>query len=83
MIVENISGTSEFTVDPRRHMIMENRISLPQDLQPTGVLPDQRTANILINSYFINVCLNPSYEDHSTHDCRPQVLLKSSIKMRS
>ncbi|KAI1193070.1 fungal-specific transcription factor domain-containing protein [Nemania serpens] len=54
MIVENISGTSEFTMDPRRHMIMENRISLPQDLQPTGVLPDQRTANILISSYFIN-----------------------------
>ncbi|KAI1115926.1 fungal-specific transcription factor domain-containing protein [Nemania sp. NC0429] len=54
MIVEKISGISEFTLDPRRHMIMENRIVLPQDLQPTGVLPDQRTANILITSYFIN-----------------------------
>ncbi|RYC58363.1 hypothetical protein CHU98_g7846 [Xylaria longipes] len=27
MIVENISGPSEFTTDPRRHMIMENTIS--------------------------------------------------------
>ncbi|KAI1127512.1 fungal-specific transcription factor domain-containing protein [Nemania abortiva] len=54
MIVENISGRSDFTVDPRRHMIMENAISLPQDLRPTGVLPDQRTANILISSFFTN-----------------------------
>ncbi|KAI1823564.1 hypothetical protein F4861DRAFT_509862 [Xylaria intraflava] len=54
MIVENISGASEFTIDPRRHMIMENAISLPQDLRPTGVLPDQRTANILISSFFTN-----------------------------
>ncbi|KAI0526254.1 fungal-specific transcription factor domain-containing protein [Xylaria bambusicola] len=54
MIVENISGPSDFTVDPRRHMIMENAISLPQDLRPTGILPDQRTANILINSFFTN-----------------------------
>lgn len=57
MIVENISGTSEFTIDPRRHMIMENTISLPQELlRPTGILPDQRTANILIASFFTNVC---------------------------
>ncbi|KAI1433592.1 fungal-specific transcription factor domain-containing protein [Xylaria sp. CBS 124048] len=54
MIVENTSGPSDFTTDPRRHMIMENTISLPQDLRPTGILPDQRTANILINSFFTN-----------------------------
>ncbi|KAI3336882.1 hypothetical protein HD806DRAFT_21519 [Xylariaceae sp. AK1471] len=54
MIVESISGPSDFTMDPRRHMIMENTISLPQDLRPTGVLPDQRTANILISSFFTN-----------------------------
>ncbi|KAI0184690.1 fungal-specific transcription factor domain-containing protein [Xylaria flabelliformis] len=54
MIVENISGPSEFTMDPRRHMIMENTISLPQELRPTGILPDQRTANILIMSFFTN-----------------------------
>ncbi|KAI2642523.1 hypothetical protein GGS21DRAFT_486344 [Xylaria nigripes] len=54
MIVENTSGPCEFTVDPRRHMIMENTILLPQDLRPTGILPDQRTANILINSFFTN-----------------------------
>ncbi|KAI0816555.1 fungal-specific transcription factor domain-containing protein [Xylaria sp. FL0064] len=54
MIVEHISGPSDFTVDPRRHMIMENAISLPQDMRPTGILPDQRTAKILINSFFTN-----------------------------
>lgn len=60
MIVENISGPSEFTIDPRRHMIMENAISLPQDLRPIGVLPDQRTANVLINSFFTNVRVHSS-----------------------
>ncbi|KAI1175995.1 fungal-specific transcription factor domain-containing protein [Nemania sp. FL0916] len=54
MIVENISGRSEFTTDPRRHMIMENTISLSQSSRPTGVLPDQRTANVLITSFFTN-----------------------------
>ncbi|KAI0023273.1 fungal-specific transcription factor domain-containing protein [Xylariomycetidae sp. FL0641] len=54
MIVESISGPSDFTVDPRRHMIMENNITLPPDIRPTGVLPDQRTADILIKSFFIN-----------------------------
>ncbi|KAI0486659.1 fungal-specific transcription factor domain-containing protein [Xylaria cf. heliscus] len=54
IIVENIYGASEFTIDPRRHMIMENTISLPQELRPTGILPDQRTANILIASFFTN-----------------------------
>lgn len=55
MIVESVSGPSDFTLDPRRHMIMENRISLPQDLRPTGVLPDRGTATILIKSFFTNV----------------------------
>ncbi|KAI1640942.1 fungal-specific transcription factor domain-containing protein [Biscogniauxia mediterranea] len=54
MIVEHISGPSDFTVDPRRHMIMENTIPLPLDIRPTGILPDQRTANVLINSFFTN-----------------------------
>lgn len=63
MIVENISGPSDFTMDPRRHMIMENAISLPHDLRPTGVLPDQRTARVLINSYFTNVRHHPLWED--------------------
>ncbi|KAH8159573.1 hypothetical protein CIB48_g8678 [Xylaria polymorpha] len=64
MIVENISGTSEFTIDPRRHMIMENTISLPQELlRPTGILPDQRTANILIASFFTNHAFTESVNE--------------------
>jgi hypothetical protein len=59
MIVENVSGPSDFTQDPRRHMIMENAICLPHDLRPTGVLPDQRTAMILIDSFFTNVRFPP------------------------
>ncbi|CAJ2509835.1 Uu.00g057350.m01.CDS01 [Anthostomella pinea] len=54
MIVEEISGKSPFTVDPLRHKILENTISLPREIRPTGVLPDQRTANVLISSFFTN-----------------------------
>lgn len=54
MIVESVSGPSDFTLDPRRHRIMENTISL-QDARPTGVLPDRRTADILVDSFFTNV----------------------------
>ncbi|KAI0014088.1 fungal-specific transcription factor domain-containing protein [Xylariaceae sp. FL0662B] len=54
MIVESIAGPSEFTIDPRRHMIMENTISLPENVRPTGVLPDRKTADILMKSFFTN-----------------------------
>lgn len=57
MIVESVSGTSDFTLDPRRHRIMENTISL-QDTRPTGVLPDRRTADVLADSFFTNVGRN-------------------------
>ncbi|ORY69826.1 fungal-specific transcription factor domain-containing protein [Pseudomassariella vexata] len=54
MIVEEISGESDFTRDPRRHMIMEAQVSIPPTVRPTGVLPDRRTANILVESFFTN-----------------------------
>jgi hypothetical protein len=78
MIIEGISGPSDFTMDPRRHMIMENTISLPQDLRPTGVLPDQRTANLLISSFFTNVRFHSSYQGYITYSYRPQGSLRFS-----
>ncbi|KAI1106286.1 fungal-specific transcription factor domain-containing protein [Jackrogersella minutella] len=54
MIVESVSGTSDFTLDPQRHNILENTIQLPHDTKPTGVLPDKKTADILVDSFFIN-----------------------------
>ncbi|KAI5867986.1 fungal-specific transcription factor domain-containing protein [Durotheca rogersii] len=54
MIVESVSGPSEFTVDPQRHNILENTILLPRDTRPTGVLPDKKTADILVESFFTN-----------------------------
>ncbi|KAL7626305.1 hypothetical protein AAE478_003076 [Parahypoxylon ruwenzoriense] len=54
MIVESVSGPSPFTVDPQRHNILENTILLPQDTRPTGVLPDRKTADILIDAFFTN-----------------------------
>lgn len=55
MIVEGISGPSDFTTDPRRHMIMEATMSLPPPSTPSGVLPDRHTADVLVESYFVNV----------------------------
>ncbi|KAI1452249.1 fungal-specific transcription factor domain-containing protein [Annulohypoxylon moriforme] len=54
MIVESVSGPSEFTLDPQRHNILENTIQLPHDIKPTGVLPDRKTADILVDSFFSN-----------------------------
>ncbi|KAH8193983.1 hypothetical protein TruAng_011854 [Truncatella angustata] len=49
-----LSGESRFTKDPKRHMIMEARIDPPPCNTPPGVLPDRRTADVLVESYFVN-----------------------------
>ncbi|KAI1096408.1 fungal-specific transcription factor domain-containing protein [Rostrohypoxylon terebratum] len=54
IIVESVSGPSDFTIDPQRHNILENTIQLPQEIKPTGVLPDRKTADILVDSFFKN-----------------------------
>ncbi|KAI2469250.1 fungal-specific transcription factor domain-containing protein [Annulohypoxylon bovei var. microspora] len=54
MIVESVSGQSNFTLDPQRHHILENNIPLPHDIKPTGVLPNKKTADILVDSFFTN-----------------------------
>jgi hypothetical protein len=55
MIVENVAGPSPFTVDPQRLRIVENPIGLPPKIRPTRLLPDKRTADILLEAYFVNV----------------------------
>ncbi|KAK8221422.1 fungal-specific transcription factor domain-containing protein [Phyllosticta capitalensis] len=54
MMVENVVGPSAFTVDPRRHKITETPFSLPPNSRHTHLLPDKRTAYILVDSFFIN-----------------------------
>ncbi|KAH8815900.1 fungal-specific transcription factor domain-containing protein [Xylogone sp. PMI_703] len=54
MIIENAAGPSPFTSDPGRHRIVEPIITLPVDLCQTHLLPDKETANVLVQSYFIN-----------------------------
>lgn len=54
MIVSSVAGDSDFTQDNERHNIVENIIQLPQGIQPTGILPDRKTADILVDSFFIN-----------------------------
>ncbi|KAK0125114.1 hypothetical protein ONS96_008980 [Cadophora gregata f. sp. sojae] len=55
MIVESVSGHSDFTQDPMRHMIVENTTSLPVNVRHTHLLPDRQTANVLVDSYFTNI----------------------------
>lgn len=55
MIVESVAGPSPFTTDPRRHRIVENSLSLPQGVRYTHVLPDRKTADVLVASFLMNV----------------------------
>lgn len=54
MMVENVAGQSAFTTDPRRHKITEIPFSLPPTMRHTHLLPDTRTAYILVESFFVN-----------------------------
>ena len=60
MIVETAVGPSPFTLDPERHRIMETPFSLPRDIELTHLLPDKPTALILVDSFFVNVSLEPN-----------------------
>ena len=55
MIVDNVAGPSSFTMDPRRHRIVENTITLPPNMRQTHLLPDRQTANILVEAFFTHV----------------------------
>jgi hypothetical protein len=54
LMIENAVGSSPFTEDPRRHKIVEGQLSLPPGSQVTNLLPDQRTARVLVEAFFIN-----------------------------
>jgi len=53
-MVEAAAGQSPFTTDPRRHKIVEGQFSLPPGSRHTHLLPDQRTARVLVEAFFIN-----------------------------
>lgn len=46
---------SPFINDPKRHRILESIIDFPENTKVPSILPDKQTADILIESYFINV----------------------------
>lgn len=54
MMVENVAGSSPFTNDPRRHKIVEGQFSLRPGSRHTHLLPDQGTARVLVDAFFIN-----------------------------
>lgn len=53
-MVENVAGQSPFTNDPGRHEIVEGQFSLPAGARHTHLLPDQTTARVLVDAFFIN-----------------------------
>lgn len=57
MIVESVHGPSQFTTDPSRHRLMEATSNLPPDTRAPVLLPDRKTADVLVKSYFTNVSL--------------------------
>lgn len=59
MIVDNVVGPTPFTLDPRRHRIVEGTSSLPTNFRRTHLLPDQQTAQVLVEAYFTNVISVP------------------------
>ncbi|CAK7237030.1 hypothetical protein SEUCBS140593_009820 [Sporothrix eucalyptigena] len=54
IMVERITGESSFTNDPNRGNIVENLISLPERIHPPCMLPDRKTVDVLVESFFIN-----------------------------
>jgi hypothetical protein len=74
MIVENSSGTSAFTTDPRRHQILEAADSLPVGTPVPRIVPDRETASVLIESYFTNVGISDSKMRGDTDQCRRHVV---------
>lgn len=55
MIVESVDGPSQFTTDPSRHRLMEATATLPTGAKPPVLLPDRKTADVLVKAYFTNV----------------------------
>lgn len=53
-MVENVAGPSGFTNDPRRHKIVEGQFSLPPGSRHAQLLPEQGTARVLVDAFFIN-----------------------------
>jgi hypothetical protein len=54
MMVETVAGPSPFTTDPRRHKIVEGQYSLPLGYRQTSLLPDEQTARVLVDAFFVN-----------------------------
>lgn len=61
MIVETVVGPTPFSMDPARHTIVESKLTLSPNSQMTHMLPEKRTALILVESFFVNV---------SSRECR-------------
>ncbi|KEY70244.1 hypothetical protein S7711_04353 [Stachybotrys chartarum IBT 7711] len=55
MLVEQKAGSSDFTLDPDRHKIMEESVKLPLIASGPYGMPSKEDAFVLVESYFTNV----------------------------
>lgn len=56
--VESVAGAQNpFIMDPRRLKIVEHTVTLPPNIRRTHLLPDKKTAMVLVDSFFTNVSL--------------------------
>ena len=73
MIVETAAGPCPFSLNPQRHRLVENELNLSLKNQTTYQLPDQKTALLLVRSFFTNVSLLRAL----CHFC--QMMLKKNL----
>jgi hypothetical protein len=64
-MIEDLTGANTFTHDPRRNLITEGQFSLDPNTKTNTQLPDHKTATILAESFFTNVCTSLD-DEHST-----------------
>jgi hypothetical protein len=54
-LLEPLCGRCAFIDDPRRHRITEPQFNLTSSSRLSQLLPDHRTAVVLVDAFFINV----------------------------
>jgi hypothetical protein len=55
ILLEPLCGRCAFIDDPRRHRITEPQFTLNSALRLNQLLPDIKTAHVLVESFFLNV----------------------------
>lgn len=55
-VVEGVAGPSQFTLDPGQSEIVEPTLTVPETARSVQMLPEKKTAEVLVQCFFTNVC---------------------------